>query len=188
MAISSNATGLRPGVCTSTTRPTTPYTGQIIYETDTGYLRVWDGSAWDYFLPKQDGIPGAYTTHTPTWTNLTIGNGTNDFKYTQVGKFVHLHGKLTFGSTTSVSGHIEMSVPVNAVATTVEPKPGIALQDSGTATYYGFGLFVNAVSRLTLYAYNVAGTYLQATALSATAPHTWANTDVIYIDLVYEAA
>lgn len=54
MAISSNATGLRPGVCTSTTRPTTPYTGQIIYETDTGYLRVWDGSAWDYLSAKQD--------------------------------------------------------------------------------------------------------------------------------------
>lgn len=55
MAISSNATGLRPGVVTSTTRPTTPYTGQIIYETDTGYLRVWDGSAWDYLSQSQDG-------------------------------------------------------------------------------------------------------------------------------------
>lgn len=58
MAISSNATGLRPGVCTSTTRPTTPYTGQIIYETDTGYLRVWDGSAWDYLSQKQDNTVG----------------------------------------------------------------------------------------------------------------------------------
>lgn len=58
MAISSNATGLRPGVCTSTTRPTTPYTGQIIYETDTGYLRVWDGAAWDYLSQKQDDTVG----------------------------------------------------------------------------------------------------------------------------------
>lgn len=58
MAISSNATGLRPGVCTSTTRPTTPYTGQIIYETDTGYLRVWDGSAWDYLSQSQNDTVG----------------------------------------------------------------------------------------------------------------------------------
>lgn len=58
MAISSNATGLRPGVCTSTTRPTTPYTGMLIYETDTGYLRVWDGSAWDYLSQKQDDTVG----------------------------------------------------------------------------------------------------------------------------------
>lgn len=58
MSISSKATGLRPGVCTSTTRPTAPYTGQIIFETDTGYLRVWDGSAWDYLSQKQDDTVG----------------------------------------------------------------------------------------------------------------------------------
>lgn len=46
MAISSNATGLRAGVCTSTTRPTAPYTGQIIYEVDTGRMAVWSGSVW----------------------------------------------------------------------------------------------------------------------------------------------
>jgi hypothetical protein len=46
MAISNNSTGLRPGVCTSTTRPTAPYEGQMIYETDTDLTYVWGGSAW----------------------------------------------------------------------------------------------------------------------------------------------
>ena len=46
MAISNNSTGLRPGVCTSTTRPTAPYEGQMIYETDTDYVQIWNGSAW----------------------------------------------------------------------------------------------------------------------------------------------
>lgn len=55
MTVSNAASGLRPGVCQSGTRPTNPYTGQIIYETDTGYLRVWDGSAWDYLSQSQDG-------------------------------------------------------------------------------------------------------------------------------------
>lgn len=54
MTISNQASGIRPGVCSSTTRPTAPFTGQIIYETDTGYLRVWDGSNWDYLSQKQD--------------------------------------------------------------------------------------------------------------------------------------
>lgn len=58
MTISNQASGTRPGVCTSTTRPTTPYTGMIIYETDTGYLRVWDGAAWDYLSQKQDTTEG----------------------------------------------------------------------------------------------------------------------------------
>jgi hypothetical protein len=48
MAISSAlGTGsLTPGVCTSTTRPTAPFEGQMIYETDTDLVRVWSGSAW----------------------------------------------------------------------------------------------------------------------------------------------
>lgn len=32
--------------CTSTTRPSTPYTGQIIYETDTLYTYVYSSSSW----------------------------------------------------------------------------------------------------------------------------------------------
>lgn len=36
----------RPGVCTSSTRPASPYEGQVIYETDTDLLRIWNGSAW----------------------------------------------------------------------------------------------------------------------------------------------
>jgi len=37
---------LKPGVCTSTTRPSNPYEGQFIYETDTNALLVYDGSSW----------------------------------------------------------------------------------------------------------------------------------------------
>lgn len=33
-------------VCTSTTRPTSPFTGQQIYETDTKQLQTYTGSAW----------------------------------------------------------------------------------------------------------------------------------------------
>lgn len=53
MAISSANTGLRAGVCTSTTRPTAPYTGQIIFQTDTGTMHNWDGTAWQFLAPTQ---------------------------------------------------------------------------------------------------------------------------------------
>lgn len=46
MTISNNSTGLRPGVCLSTNRPTSPYIGQFIFETDTKKQLVWDGTAW----------------------------------------------------------------------------------------------------------------------------------------------
>jgi hypothetical protein len=37
---------IKPGVCTSTTRPASPYEGQVIYETDTDKVLVWNGTAW----------------------------------------------------------------------------------------------------------------------------------------------
>jgi hypothetical protein len=49
MAISSNGVaGLKTGVCTSTTRPSGPYEGQMIYETDTDMVAIWNGTAWRY--------------------------------------------------------------------------------------------------------------------------------------------
>jgi flavin-dependent dehydrogenase len=34
------------GVCTSSTRPVSPYEGQVIYETDTNRTLVWNNAAW----------------------------------------------------------------------------------------------------------------------------------------------
>ena len=48
MAISNASSGLRPGVCTSTTRPQAPFEGQMIYETDTDMVAIWNGSSWRY--------------------------------------------------------------------------------------------------------------------------------------------
>jgi hypothetical protein len=36
----------QPGVCTSSTRPISPYEGQVIYETDTDRTLLWNGSSW----------------------------------------------------------------------------------------------------------------------------------------------
>lgn len=51
----SNVTGAgsisRPGVCTSTTRPSSPYDGQVIYMTDADQTAVWDGSSWVVLAP-----------------------------------------------------------------------------------------------------------------------------------------
>jgi hypothetical protein len=46
MTISATTQGLRPGVCTSSNRPATPFEGQMIYETDTDLTFIYGGSAW----------------------------------------------------------------------------------------------------------------------------------------------
>jgi hypothetical protein len=40
------SSAIKPGVCTSSTRPSAPYVGQLIFETDTNRLAAYNGSAW----------------------------------------------------------------------------------------------------------------------------------------------
>ena len=42
-------------VCTSSTRPASPYTGQVVFETDTQMLAFWTGSAWIQFSGPTNG-------------------------------------------------------------------------------------------------------------------------------------
>lgn len=67
MTISNQASGIRPGVCTSTTRPTVPYDGQVIYETDTDRTLVWNNSAWVFLSTSTSNRPGL--EHIRTITN-----------------------------------------------------------------------------------------------------------------------
>jgi hypothetical protein len=79
MAISNNNTGLRPGVCTSSTRPTSPYNGQVIYETDTKQTLVYQGSSW-VMLTDADTPPGLELIKTQTvGSGVTSANLTNVF-------------------------------------------------------------------------------------------------------------
>lgn len=86
MAISNNSTGLRPGVCTSTTRPTAPYEGQHIYETDTDIEYVWNGSAW-----VVNYVSAASPAFTGTPTAPTAADGTNT---TQLATTAHVQTAL----------------------------------------------------------------------------------------------
>jgi hypothetical protein len=52
----------------STNRPTSPYTGEQIYETDTARWTVWNGSVW---LPAPHNVPMCNATHS---VNQSIAN------------------------------------------------------------------------------------------------------------------
>ena len=67
MPISNLSNGLRTGVCTSTNRPTTPYEGQHIYETDTDLVYLWNGTAWVEIVSALTKAPrGVMGVHTLT--------------------------------------------------------------------------------------------------------------------------
>lgn len=150
MAISNNSTGLRPGVCTSTTRPTSPYTGQTIFETDTNRMYVWNGSAW--VIPN---TPAQNPDGLALITTATCSAGG-----TAVG------GVITIGSavTTVAIGNAFSSIYDNyriVVSGTNVSNVGnsVAMQLTGStsATYYNNGFYQNP-SASTLNGFNQNGT------------------------------
>ena len=74
MTISATTQGLRPGVCTSSNRPATPFEGQMIYETDTDMLGVWNGSSWRYFASSAttNGSVLQVATNQPAFSDQSI--------------------------------------------------------------------------------------------------------------------
>jgi len=188
MAISSNATGLRSGVCTSTTRPTAPYEGQMIYETDTDKVLVWNGSAWLYSATPQTTEPGVWTSYTPTWTALTVGNGTQAFKYTVVNKLVHVFGRITFGSTTSVSSTPTMSLPIARADAQLSSLGTGILGDAGTGSYSLLPLSNATTGVLIFREDHTVGSSTLEGAIGASSPFTWTTNDFIQVNLTYESA
>lgn len=61
----------KPGVCTSTTRPASPYDGQVIWETDTEKTLVWNGSAWVYLSTSTANPVGLELIKSQTATSGT---------------------------------------------------------------------------------------------------------------------
>jgi hypothetical protein len=138
-------------------------------------------------------VLGTYTAYTPTFTNLTVGNGTLAAQYCTVNKFVHAFGSLTFGSTTAFAGTAIMTLPVLTVAAEM----------GATGMVFGFVTYINsatgAVVKGTASSYSPAtglvfwvattsGSYEGQTVPTATIPHTWATGDIIRWNINYKAA
>lgn len=152
----------------------------------------YDGSNWYEVGRSPAPVGGAWASWTPTWTNLTLGNGTVVAKYSQIGNLVTCRLSLVFGSTTSVSGSVSFSLPVTraAIAGTagVTPLGQCRLFDtSGGVTNDGVIVTTSTTTAL-LTVNNSAATYLTAVALSSTIPFTWAVGDEIAAQFTFEAA
>ena len=188
MTISATTQGLRPGVCTSSNRPASPFEGQMIYETDTDNVLVWNGTAWLYLSTPQTSKIGGTVAYTPTWTGLTVGNGTNVGSYSIVNKTVHVEGKVTFGSTTSITASAPSSpLPVAAVSSGLWSPGTVVYADSGIATYNGFPLVIGSTSWY-LFIQNFATAYGREVAITSTIPFTWGTNDAILWCFDYEIA
>ena len=141
---------------------------------------TWGGAAW--------------AAWTPTWTNLTVGNGTVTARYKQLGKTVVCRVSLVWGSTTQITAtNVSFSLPITSIT-----YPGTAgLNTWGQARYFdqstgaaveGFIVNFPNTSSAFFNAYKADATYATGAGLSGTVPFSWANLDEIHAQFIYEAA
>ena len=122
---------------------------------------------------------GDAVSFTPTFTNLTVGNGTVEAYYIQIQDLVGVFVNVVFGSTTSISGDVNLTLPFNRVSATRLPLGNCLFSDTGTQFFVGFVLCPTTVSDV------IIRNGLGATALSASAPFTWVTGDVFTVSLFY---
>ena len=140
-------------------------------------------------LARADAI-GTFGTWSPSYTNLTVGNGTVVPRYSQANKLVIADFTFTLGSTSSIGTNPNISLPVSASSQYTFDRNAVGhvyVRDNATATYYG-AVYLDSSTHMAPLLYNASGTYTTASLVTATVPMTWATGDILYMRAIYEAA
>jgi hypothetical protein len=134
---------------------------------------------------------GTWAAWTPTWSNLTVGNGTVVARYVQDGKVVNFYIDLTWGSTTSASGAWTVNWPVTPASNDAARGAlvNVWINDVSFSDFLGLiRSHVNSTTTLSLAYGSTNSTFLIASGLTGTAPMTWTTSDRILIQGSYEVA
>jgi len=129
---------------------------------------------------------GAWSSRTPTATNLTLGTGgINTQTYQQVGKMMHVAGMIVLGTSGALTGTLSVDVPVAAKTLASMAWVGAArYQDVGTQFYPGTCDIASGASTIG-FRHNTA---TNNGSVGASGPFAFAASDTIHYSLVYEVA
>lgn len=160
---------------------TAPVEGQIAYITSSDSFTIYNGTAWQAML-----MASAWFAYTPTLTNITLGSGgTSAFYYQVVGKTINVRGRITLGTTGTLTGAATFTLPVNAVLDQQFWNCDGEMTDASASAFYPAFIRVYTASAQ-INAINASGTYASHTLTSATVPFTWTFGDVINVSFSYE--
>jgi hypothetical protein len=132
------------------------------------------------YVENPQGWPGTFTW-SPTWTNLTVGNGTLVATIRIDGTLLKGNINLVWGSTSSIAGAVQFDTPVaasgyGAGAGAYSAIGAVSLIDVGIALYMGEAVLRPTSSKVEIRVINASGTYATWSAISSTVPFTWATT------------
>ena len=143
---------------------------------------------------------GTLTAYTPTWTGITIGNGSfQDVGYASSGDLVWYFGQFLWGSTTTATAPFKLSLPVNGLGRSANLDGRQLAQtfggigDTSTGYIYNYAITMENASPATKFNMTslfTNGTYIsnQTQAIQNTVPITFADGDVIGWNFMYRKA
>ena len=132
---------------------------------------------------------GEKTNYTPTFTNLTVGNGTLTAFHTRVQNIVNVFVQVVFGSTTSISGDVNVTMPFARTDFRDFSLGNVTLYDLGTLIAVGGVIPVSTDKNIVLVRQGlVSGPTMLISPISATSPFTWATGDILSLSYCYQAA
>lgn len=168
--------------CTSSTQPP-GVEGRVIYETDTNYLRIYNGG-WKL-------LAGA-GTYTPTLVGMAIGTGgsaANAAAWTYMGNAdgngeLRIEGGIVFGTagTTFPAATITASLPTGFTAISTDTQRLLVGQNEmllGVTGYVG-PCRLESSTTVRFMVNNASATYLTIGSTSTLIPGTWAAGDALY--------
>lgn len=137
-----------------------------------------------------NGIGEAGVSWSPSYTNLTIGNGTVVAKYLQVNKLVYGYWIFTLGSTSSIAaGGAQISAPVTINSSQLFTMVGgVVYFDSSAGAPYEGPTFIASSTQFQPNISATGGTYSTRSAITNTAPAAFGTGDQIFMTFTYEAA
>jgi hypothetical protein len=65
---------------------------------------------------------GAWTSFTPSWTNLTVGNGVVSAAYSKFNKILFVRVYFDFGTTSSLTSNLQMTLPASLTQNTASQE------------------------------------------------------------------
>lgn len=144
----------------------------------------------DAYFDAQIGSGTALTSYTPTYANLTVGNGTHRSAYLQLGKLVFVRIGFTFGSTSSMGTAPTATLPVTAKSS-IYTASGSLLANGGATGggTYSIPTYFATTTTVVFTIENSTATYTSLNNITASAPYaSWTTGYTLDVQGWYEAA
>lgn len=132
----------------------------------------------------------AWSSWSPTLTNITEGNGSTEAYWQKIANTVLFRILFTFGSTSSISASTTFSLPTTAITTGMNAPNNVigSAYISAAGTPYVGHCRLNSSTTVRPLVNGAGGTYTVATGLTSSVPGTFTTADYIYLQGMFEAA